>query len=53
MADSPLRGNDRELARGRAMRLEADRRATMSQRLARVHHLCKQDRADLANLPEE
>jgi len=42
MADSPLRGDDKELARGRDIRLEADRRATMSERLARVHNLCKQ-----------
>jgi hypothetical protein len=31
-----------ELTRARLMRLEADRKLTMSQRLARVHYLCKQ-----------
>ena len=31
-----------ELERGRMLRLEADRRAPMSTRLARVHELCKQ-----------
>ena len=31
-----------ELERGRMLRLEADRRAPMSERLARVHELCKQ-----------
>jgi len=30
------------LSRARALRLEADRRASMSERLARVHSLCKQ-----------
>jgi hypothetical protein len=31
-----------ELRQGRAARLEADRRSTMSERLARLHALCKQ-----------
>lgn len=42
LADSPLRADSEELARARALRLEADRKATMSERLARVHSLCKQ-----------
>lgn len=42
LADSSLRGDSEELAKARALRLEADRRATMSERLARVHSLCKQ-----------
>jgi hypothetical protein len=31
-----------DLTRARAVRLEADRNAPMSERLARVHALCKQ-----------
>jgi hypothetical protein len=42
MADSPLRGDSGELAQGRAIRLEADRKASMKERLVRVHNLCKQ-----------
>ncbi|HEU5064115.1 MAG TPA: hypothetical protein VFT79_13330 [Solirubrobacterales bacterium] len=37
-----LSGNPDDLDRGRALRREADLRATMSDRLARVHVLCKQ-----------
>ncbi len=41
--DSPdLSPVDPELAEARSLRLEADRRAPMSERLARVHALCKQ-----------
>jgi hypothetical protein len=39
---STSRGNDDELARARAIRLEATRRAPMNERLARVHQLCLQ-----------
>jgi hypothetical protein len=43
-------GNDKQIAVARTdeleaaarLRLERDRRLTMSERLARVHHLCKQ-----------
>ena len=42
MADSPLRGDSKELIRGREIRLEGDRKSPMSERLARVHNLCKQ-----------
>jgi hypothetical protein len=42
MADRPLRGDSDELARARLLRLEADRKLTMSERLARVHYLCRQ-----------
>jgi hypothetical protein len=31
-----------DMRRARAARLEADRRASMSERLARLHALCKQ-----------
>lgn len=31
-----------DLKTARAVRLEADRRASMSERLARLHYLCKQ-----------
>jgi hypothetical protein len=37
-----LSGNVEELNRVRTLRREADLRATMSERLARVHALCKQ-----------
>lgn len=42
MATKALHGDISDLARGRAIRLEADRKAPMSERLARVHALCKQ-----------
>lgn len=42
MAVGALSGDIGDLKRARAMRLEADRDATMSARLARVHILCKQ-----------
>lgn len=42
MAEQALTGDIEDLARARAMRLEADRGAPMSERLARVHALCKQ-----------
>lgn len=42
MADKVLKGDIDDLARARALRLEADRRAPMSERLGRVHSLCKQ-----------
>lgn len=37
-----LSGTPEEMDRGRAVRLEADLRTTMSKRLARVHVLSKQ-----------
>lgn len=37
-----LSGDIEELDHGRAIRREADLRATMSERLARLHVLCKQ-----------
>jgi hypothetical protein len=37
-----LSGDVEELNRARAVRREANLRATMSERLARVHSLCKQ-----------
>jgi len=37
-----LTGDVEELQRGREVRLAADRKASMSERLARVHALCKQ-----------
>jgi hypothetical protein len=37
-----LSGDIGDLARARTIRLEADRRATMSDRLARMHSLCRQ-----------
>jgi hypothetical protein len=42
MATKALSGDIGELQRARSLRLEADRRAPMSERLARVHALCKQ-----------
>jgi hypothetical protein len=42
MAGKTLTGSINELADARRLRLEADRRAPMSARLARVHALCKQ-----------
>jgi hypothetical protein len=42
MAAKALSGGSEELGRGRALRLEADRKASMSERLARMHALCKQ-----------
>jgi len=42
MAAKMLSGDTGELNRARSIRLEADRRAPMSERLARVHALCKQ-----------
>jgi hypothetical protein len=42
MVAEALRGDIDELKRARAIRLEADRGAPMSERLARVHTLCKQ-----------
>ncbi len=42
MAGQPLKGDIEDLARAREMRLEADRQAPMSERLARLHKLCKQ-----------
>jgi hypothetical protein len=42
MATKALSGDIGELAQARAIRLEADRRLPMSERLARVHSLCKQ-----------
>lgn len=42
MAGETLSGDIDDLARARILRLEADRRASMSERLARVHALCKQ-----------
>jgi hypothetical protein len=42
MANKALTGNIDELSEARGLRLDADRRAPMSERLARVHALCKQ-----------
>jgi hypothetical protein len=42
MATRALNGDVSELARARAIRLKADRKSPMSERLARVHSLCKQ-----------
>ncbi len=42
MADQPLKGEIEDLARARRMRLEADRQLPMSERLLRMHKLCKQ-----------
>lgn len=42
MAMGALSGDIGDLKRAREMRLEADRKAPMSERLARVHLLCKQ-----------
>lgn len=42
MAAKALNGDISELARARAIKLEADRKAPMSERLARVHALGKQ-----------
>jgi len=42
MATKALGGDVSELKRARALRLEADRNAPMSERLARVHALSKQ-----------
>jgi hypothetical protein len=42
MAPKALSGDMDELQRARVMRLEADRRTSMSQRLARLHTLCQQ-----------
>lgn len=40
--EKQLRGNSEELDRAREVRRRADLRATMSERLLRVHVLCKQ-----------
>jgi hypothetical protein len=42
MPAKALTGSIEEMRRARALRLEADRNAAMSERLARVHALCKQ-----------
>jgi len=42
MTAKTLSGDVGELKRARALRLEADRNAPMSERLAHVHALCKQ-----------
>lgn len=42
MEAKALSGDIGELKRARAIRLDADRRAPMSERLARVHALCRQ-----------
>jgi hypothetical protein len=42
MAGQALSGEIRDLNTAKEMRLEADRRVPMSERLARVHALCKQ-----------
>jgi hypothetical protein len=42
MATKPLSGDIDDLQQAKALRLEADRRVPMSERLARVHALCKQ-----------
>ncbi|HEX4669583.1 MAG TPA: hypothetical protein VH275_06370 [Solirubrobacterales bacterium] len=42
MRAKELSGEAEELKRARTLRIEADRNAPMSERLARVHALCKQ-----------
>lgn len=42
MTDKTLSGSVEELRRARELRLEADRKVPMSERLARVHTLSKQ-----------
>ena len=42
MADRTLSGDIEELRRAKALRLKADHKAPMSERLARVHALSKQ-----------
>jgi hypothetical protein len=42
MARRVLSGDIRDLEQGRAIRLQADHRAPMNERLARVHNLSKQ-----------
>jgi hypothetical protein len=42
MTTEALSGSSDELAKARALRIEADRKVPMSERLARVHALCKQ-----------
>lgn len=42
VAAKALSGDAGELKRARALRLEADSNAAMSERLARMHALCKQ-----------
>jgi len=42
MAPRALSGDVEELARAREIRLRRDREASMSERLARLHALCKQ-----------
>jgi hypothetical protein len=42
MAEKTLSGDTDELKRARAIRFEANRGAPMSERLARMHVLCKQ-----------
>jgi hypothetical protein len=42
MQAKTLSGDTGELKLARELRLEADRKASMSNRLARVHALCKQ-----------
>ena len=42
MSAKTLSGDIDDLKRARALRIDADRKAPMSERLARVHALCKQ-----------
>lgn len=42
MAHKPIAGTVEELQRGRELRLAADRKLPMNERLARVHALSKQ-----------
>jgi hypothetical protein len=42
MAQKALTGDIDELQRAQELRLAADRQTTMSERLARMHSLCKQ-----------
>jgi hypothetical protein len=42
MAQRALTGDVQELQRARELRLAADRRTSMSERLVRMHTLCKQ-----------
>ncbi|HEY6145952.1 MAG TPA: hypothetical protein VIV13_06730 [Solirubrobacterales bacterium] len=42
MSPRELTGDVEELKRAQILRLAADRQSSMSERLARVHRLCKQ-----------
>jgi hypothetical protein len=42
MSQKELTGGIEELRRAQVLRIAADRQSSMSERLARVHRLCKQ-----------